>query len=248
MPLNITQYYEQVAPLADRYKMENKWVTWWGQDDQFILNAYRLYTAATKSALGFIVLGDTKIRKDPSLVQNFGLASAGGVQEKDEVALVERLQRERKILPFSPKVVGPGSILSDKNWTPLLNDSLMIGGFHTGQDFVFAEDRAQSVPNTKGNPKTWWLSVFNTYPDIIWDNTHSIPRVFCRELLGLKTFGYTPGFSNVQLGFQSGGRAGATFRAYLDSLRSYNFSQNDKNCIVGGISEFLFGDRSAIRI
>jgi hypothetical protein len=247
MPLNITQYYEQVAPLADRYKMENKWVTWWG-DDRFILNAYRLYVAATKAALGFIVLGDTKIRKDPSLVQNFGLASAGGVQEKEELALVERLQRERKLLPSSPKVVGPGSILSDKNWTPLLNDSLMMGGFHTSQDFVFAEDRASGVPNTTGDAKSWWLSIFNKYPDIIWNNQYRIPRVFARELLGLKTFGYTPVFSNSQLGFRPGAGTGATFRAYLDSLSTYNFSTNDKDRIAGGISEFLFGDRSAISI
>jgi hypothetical protein len=192
------------------------------------------------------VLGDTKIRKDPSLVQNFGLASAGGVQEKEEKDLVERLQRERKILPFSPQVVGPGSILSDKNWTPLLNDSLMIGGIHTGWDFVFAEDRASSVPNTNGDAKNWWLSVFNRYPDILWKD--GIPRVFARELLGLKTFGYTPVFSNFQLGFRPGGGAEATFRAYLDSLGSYNFSKNDKDRIVGGISEFLFGDRSTIKV
>jgi hypothetical protein len=247
MPLNINQYYEQVAPLANRYKMENKWVTWRG-DDRFILNAYRLYLAAAKAALGFIVLGDTKIRKDPSLVQNFGLASAGGVQEMEELKLVKRLQSERRLLPFSPKVVGPGSILSDRNWTPLLNDSLMMGGFHMGQDFVFAEDRAGNVPRTNGDAKTWWLSVFNRYADIIWNNEYRIPRVFARELLGLKTFGYTPVFSNFQLGFRPGQGAGATFRAYLDSLSSYNFSMNDKGRIVGGISEFLFGDRSAIAI
>lgn len=246
MVLNISQYYEQVAPLANRYKMENKWVTWWG-DDRFILNAYRLYQVATKPALGFIVLGDTKIRKDPSLVQNFGLASAGGVQEKEELALVERLQKERKLLPNSPKVVGPGSILSDKNWTPLLNDSLMLGGIHTNQDFVFAEDRANSVPITS-DPKSWWLTIFNQYPDIIWNDTFRIPRVYARELLGLKTFGYTPVFSAYQLGFRPGGGAGATFVRYLDSLATVNFSGNDKSRIVPAISEFLFGDPKAITI
>ena len=197
-----------------------------------------------------IVLGDTKIRKDPALVQNFGLASAGGVQDKEEVAMVARLNREREALygRSHVDVVGTGSILSDKNWSPLLNDSLMLGGMHTGQEFVFAEDRANTVPTAAaGTPQEWWNTVFLTFPDILWGDWGA-PRVYARELLGLKTFEYTPVFSYHQVTYTPGNNTSGTFSQYLAALKGVGFEdpKTNKQRIIRAISEWLFGDPMAL--
>ena len=66
----------------------------------------------------------------------------------EELKLVEELEKRRSAgrsapaLRDAPKVLGSGSILNDRNWTPLLNDSFILGGVHGNREFHFAEDDA----------------------------------------------------------------------------------------------------------
>lgn len=70
---------------------------------------------------------------DPALVMNFGLSSGSGLSDQDELRGVGELLAKRNQLegPRSGPtidVLGPGSILKDQNWTPLLNDTYILAG------------------------------------------------------------------------------------------------------------------------
>ncbi len=160
--------------------------------------------------------------------------------------MAQMLDEERKKLfgPGHVPVTNSGSILSDSKWSPLLNDALILGGAHAGVDFVFAEDRAHTVPQVHATPQEWWRVVFNTYPDILWEKWG--PRVFTRELVGLKMCGYQPVFSYQQLGFASRGAQPKNFSDYLKELSDINFKSGDKVTIIGHIAKFLFGSESAL--
>ena len=115
---------------------------------------WALYTASRDNALGFLLLGEVSMRSKIELVQNFGLSSASG-HEDDEPWLSPWLGSEIKnpleaqanlsnVDPatLDPKknahlagLQGPGSILSDRLWTPLMNDAWLLGGVHRQQSF-----------------------------------------------------------------------------------------------------------------
>jgi hypothetical protein len=254
----------------------------------------------TRNALQMILLGDTKIRSDKELVMSFGLASAGGVQEEKDRAMVEQIIGGRPAnAPAGPAVavVGPGSILSTKMWSPILNDALIIAGAHCRQDFLFAmnEDERRdwglhiggeeferrravfgeavarpgavlavpgglrasppapgalraSPPAPGAKMLERWAAFFRRNPRIFWERGN--PRVFVRELLGLKMFGYSPEFSDQQLGFAcaSPGLANAAgFRAYLQGLRAARFHARDRLALMRTVSEFLFRDPARLQ-
>jgi hypothetical protein len=177
-------------------------------------------------------------------------------------------------------VVGPGSILSTRMWSPILNDALIIAGAHCRQDFLFAlnEDerrdwglhigaaefdrrravfgeavqrpvvRPASPPAPGAAPRDRWAAFFRRNPRIFWDRGN--PRVFVRELLGLKLFGYSPVFSGEQLGFactNPGAANAAGFRAYLQGLRAARFHARDRVALMRAVSEFLFGDPARLQ-
>jgi hypothetical protein len=240
--------------------------------------AWRCYEGVTRNALQMILLGDTKIRSDADLVMSFGLASAGGIQEDKDRAMVEQIIAERPAnAPAGPAVavVGPGSILSTRMWSPILNDALIIAGAHTRQDFLFAlndDERRDwglhigaeeferrravfgeavkrpgvlpaSPPAPAAKMLDRWAAFFRRNPRIFWDRGN--PRVFVRELLGLKLFGYSPELSDQQLGFactNPGAANIAGFRAYLQGLRAARFHARDRLALMRSVSEFLFGD------
>src|SRR5262249_26555391 len=85
MRWTLGNFYNRLLPQANRYEQENAWFRkeWWGEPGTYILNAYWLYKCANQNELGMLLLGDTKIRKDSALLFNFGLTSAGGVQERE---------------------------------------------------------------------------------------------------------------------------------------------------------------------
>ena len=73
-------------------------------------------------------------------------------------------------------------------------------------------------------------------------------RVFARELIGLKTFGYSPVFTGQTLSFAGAGRgATATFGEYLSALSGVNFGRQDSAAINAAIGEFLFDDARFLR-
>jgi hypothetical protein len=265
---NSLDFVERVTPVANRYETENTWFKkqWWGDDNVYILNAWRLYRCARDGAMPFLLLGDTKIRKDPALVMNFGLTSAHGVQEKEELKLIEKLTGKRQELG-GPPVLGHGTILSDRNWTPLLNDSFILGGIHAAKDFHLAEEgfnryavlgreeflrrrqkfgAAAPQYTHEPDPRRRWREYLVQHPETLWQN--NLPRVFARELIGLQHFGYQPVFTMTELGFvcRNANCGNADFEQYLDALHRVNFQGNDRQAVLGLLGNYLFGDTGAL--
>jgi hypothetical protein len=267
----ITQFNDAIP--FERYVSAHAWYRWSGPLE--IVSAWRLYKRAKTPTLGFILLGDTKIRKDPTLVYAFGLLSAGGIQDKEEIAMLAALKLQAKRRHHDRPNVGEGSILSDQNWSPLLNDSLVLGGVHAYRDFHFTDDRLQTYNFAKPagvagvrqtqeliskaanarladlSKSPWevqvWRDFFHAHPTVFWDSTAKIPRVLARELIGLMTFGYEPVLSPHQLTFQprSGASVSASFGPYLQALRQSGYFAHDEKALRARISQYLFGHPEA---
>jgi len=253
MTWNIVGFTYELWPQVQRYHDENGWVTWWTQED--IWNCWRMYKTASASSLGFLLLGDTKIRKDESLLMNFGTTTAHNIQEEAERKTLERLAKERNDLSRNtqnikyPAPKGPGSILSDDKWTPMLNVSFMLGGIHSGAEFHLAEELFFSIAGTVGGTsEEKWKYFFQNNKASLWDVTHNIPRVFARECVGLKTAGYKPFFSDHSLIFRSPGPSkGLTFEKYLTAISTSGLTANDKTLAIQNVAEFLFNDQSYLK-
>jgi hypothetical protein len=275
-------YVQELKAILEMYKQDNPWAYWWHQDP--VVNAQRgwaMYEKASQNALGFLLLGDTAIRSNKALLLNFGLTSAHGVQEDRDKAMIAQIMGVRTGIATAARpateLLGPGSILSDKEWTPMLNDAFIMGGVNACQEFHLAEDgfhgfnpppkpaappplvspsqfaerRAvfgEAVKFRAPDPaKDKWKAYLQATPTVFWSG--NLPRVFAREILGLKAFGYQPVFAMQELGFvcvDRGKAMGATFTDYLNVLRAVNFKSNDKAAILGSISEYLFGARGVI--
>lgn len=276
---------KEMKGLRSEYRSDNTWVQKWRKwDDETIMDRYidaahNLYLATARNKLKLTVLGDTEIRSMPMLLKNFGLMSANGLQETEDKRMVKDLEQHRKQVGMGtkkgikgvPKVLGVGSILSDKMWTPILNDALMLGSIEGNQDFYVALNNKEqtawdvggsnekvnvrniakkfgsSASKKKDQNQAKWLSLFIRRPQMIWDGNN--PRVFARELLALKYFGYKPVYSAMGLAFSPNyfakiGRP--TFTTYTNQLRADGFFDNDKEKVMGLISEFLFEDRNAL--
>ena len=143
------------------------------------------------------------------------------------------------------QVQGPGSILNDQRWTPLVNDSFILGGVHTKQDFHWAEEEFDRF-STENAQKFLKLSCQEKWKRYILEHSNfwagGYARVFARELIGLKTFGYTAVFETVELGFTPGiCKVPMTFESYLNALKAVQFRRNDRSSINSALSELLFG-------
>jgi hypothetical protein len=266
MPWNSLQFMQQFSQCANRYESENLWFgkQAWGDQHHYTLTAWRLYQKAATNALGMLLLGSAKIRNDASLLGNFGVTSAGGLNNPEELKLVEELERRRSAgrtapaLRDAPKVLGSGSILNDKNWTPLLNDSFILGGVHGRHEFHFAEEEAGRYfdflavrDKLERNPKALnarekWMGFFRAHPEIFWAKP-GVPRILARELIGLRTFGYRPEFSEQQLSFYPDGAGNPGFTNYLNAVDAAGFRSGNPDKVLGAISEFLFDRHDAFR-
>lgn len=112
------------------------------------------------------------------------------------------------------------------------------------------------------NAKQDWLSFFRKYPQIVWAPDSPVPRVFARELLGLKRFGYKPHFHELGLFFTCDDKAaasGATFDQYQTFLAHADsgpfnhglgaggaYTALNRTRILGVIHEYLFGRGVAV--
>lgn len=290
------QFFDQLTQSAIQYDIDNQWFGFhrggpkWSKGTwiQFILAAWKLYQNASRNQLQMILLGDTKIRSDASLLFNFGLAANTNTpqEEKDKQLVSDLMYKRRKIHQGGEywdnrdkkpvEMMGPGSILSAKRWSPMLNDALMLAGILRRQEFHFALNsdegaiwqnlRAQhiggaqfqkrravfgSAVNTASQPalsseQALCLKFFHKVPRVLWENGK--PRVFVRELLGLKLFGYKPVFNFDQVSFiYSGGGKKPTFQNYLTGLREAGFNRRNRVSIMRSLSEFLFDDLNALR-
>lgn len=149
-----------VEPHWQRYWDDNAWVQSWSnwQDrdkmDQFCQAAYNLYRAAANNRLPYTLLGGTGIRMCKNLIANFGVTAASGIQEdvtRKHVRTEQRARNDGKgthtdadknIIP--PVPVTGGAILSEKKWTPLLNDALIIGAITAHKTFSLTLETAEA--------------------------------------------------------------------------------------------------------
>ncbi|HET9359533.1 MAG TPA: hypothetical protein VFO58_07280 [Vicinamibacterales bacterium] len=261
MPWNSLTFMKQLDACGNRYEAENAWYTkkQWGEQVKYMLNAWNLYRSASTNALGMLLLGDGKIRKDAALLGNFGITSVGGAWDPEEQKLVKELEAKRGQmrtapgLQDAPKVQGQGSVLSDIGWTPLMNDAYILGGTHGLHEFHLALEDAKdpNKPELKTlahdfaltretDPVKRWQSFFQSKLDMFWDPRWNSPRVLSRELIGLDMCGYEPQFSLEQLSFASRGVDNATFSDYLDALISSGYRTKDKKALMDVLSQFLF--------
>jgi hypothetical protein len=263
------------------YKTDNSWFRFESEPQAHtIYSCWLAYQKTDAPSAGMLLLGDTKIRSDHELVFNFGLSSANGVQEEETRREVEELQNRRTQVAagagpgaFGPsssssqslaqpasspssaiQVVGSGSILSTKGWTPMLNDSFIIGGVHSEHDFHLAlspdEQAIFNGLNSGLPPKDLWREFFRRNPVSFWNSQYSVPRVFAREVLGLAAFGYEPEFSKVQLSFHltnKGASDAASLDKYCEALRKAKMTPvADKAAVIQAIANFVFKDAKAL--
>ena len=284
--LNKQQYIQQIFSLRDQYRQDNAWVGNWTESwndevvmAKFINLAYNLYAGTARNALQLTVLGGTEIRLDDAYIRNFGVTAANGIQDKETERWVRTEQIMRGWRAKNPhaqatnpvntavSVMGVGSILSEKGWTPILNDSLILGAITGGQEFALGLTPAEQTDwNLMNGGKvnktavlasrfgdttallTAWKTFLNSQKRMFffpWGG----PRVFTREILGLCFFGYKPEFSWHQLGFQmgSGKRLPPDFKTYLSELRKVGFqSPSNQAKIMETISTYLFNDSKAL--
>ena len=285
------QFIDEVFKLRLIYREDNQWVGKWDEswnDDvvmtKFVKAAYALYKGTATNALKLTLLGGTEIRLDKGYVRNFGVTAANGIQDAQTALWVQQAMTWRKFMGHHNSngrynaqrplktvvpVTGVGSILSEKMWTPILNDALILGAIAGSQTFALAltaDEQAgwQRMNGDKanktavlaakfGNSKNLtdaWKNFLNAHPKMFFDDFG--PRVFTREMLGLKFFGYKPEFSWHQLGFQKGpGAKGEqpTFTNYANKLRAVHFHYPvDRAGITAELSMFLFNDRTSLTL
>lgn len=293
------------------YMTENSWFGFkLSADDpkgpkQSIAMSWLAYEKTTGATAGTLILGDTKLRTDEELVANFGLSSAGGVQEAESQQMIEDIMNRRQAIatgapspgawdpmmaatggmdqmipsPMSPMkspmssmtstasstttssrappVVGSGSILSTRGWSPMLNDSFIMGGVHSGHQFHVALNNEETglfgrTSNAGLGGRDNWRLFMRANPRMLWDSERGVPRVLMREFICLQASGYQPNFEKQELIFGSkkdGTSDKAIFRVYLKALREVGFhdAAHSKDKIVSAVAEFLFGDKEALK-
>jgi hypothetical protein len=294
------------------YMAENSWFGFkLDADDpkgpkQTIAMSWLAYEKTTGATAGALILGDTKLRSDEELVMNFGLSSAGGVQEAESQQMIEDIMNRRQAIaagapapgawnpmmaatgamdsmspgPLSPMkspmssmtstssstsstssravpVVGSGSILSTRGWSPMLNDSFIMGGVHSGHQFHVVLNNEESglfgrTSNSGLTGRDNWRLFIRANPRMLWDSERGVPRVLMREFICLQASGYQPNFERQELIFGSkkdGAADKAIFRVYLKALHEVGFhdAARSKDKIVSAVAEFLFGDKEALK-
>jgi hypothetical protein len=287
-PMTSDAFHEEAFKVFQRYSLDNAWFKWAFESKEFdmqapvsyVFAAWAGYTKAQEPSAGMLLLGDTKLRSTEVLVKNFGLSSAKGVQEEKDKAEVNKWMKWRaenaagqvwekdpvegrglvgvKGKPAVP-IIGKGSILSTRAWSPMLNDSFIMSGAHGEKEFFWAlsgvETDAFAASRSKGGtPKEMWLRFVLSSPGSIWaedakDGGTGWPRVLMRELIGLDLFGYKPEFSEHQLGFGVADKSksdGATLLDYLVGVKNLGFHENNKAKLIKRIAKFLFDDDKAL--
>ena len=219
---------------------------------------------------------DKKTRERIHRIVNKLNRSVTRLNKRDRLASVKRGVQRRdangnwgypaaREKPFKKSQFMGGAILSEKGWTPMLNDALIIGATTAGQQFALGltpDEQAKwdnrnggrvtkvSVAKSKfdlSECKAAWKAFLQDNLGMLFDDGRRNPRVLARELIGLSTFGYQPEFSWHQLGFSrknvKASRAyDPTFGRYLDALTDADFRKKDRTRILSVLGEFLFED------
>lgn len=232
------------------------------------------------------MLGGSEIRTDDTLndrgvlngyVRNFGVTAANGIQDKTTIICVRLEQERRGSWARNPDptsrnpdrspapVTGVGSILSEKGWTPILNDALILGAITAGQDFALGFQLGEqtdwnAMNGAKANKTSVlaarfgdtqalinaWKSFLNSQKRMFFEGVF---HVSSRENCWVSTSSDTSqSFHGINLAFTPvQARGCADFRTYLQKLRDVGFQEPANQAkIMETISMYLFNDRTAI--
>jgi hypothetical protein len=272
MKWTVQQFSSSANDVMHLYKAHNNWWKWMEDSSLDIFRAWKLYEQAFANPLGMLILGDAKIRGNSDLIMNFGVTNANGLSDEKELKMICDITSSRQKAAGAKvaiKVLGSGSVLNDQSWTPLLNDAFILGGVHGGHDFYWAEEdfaRYETIGegDFRKRQATFGASVGiskdakyykKRWNDYLLSRTNfwagGFVRIFARELIGLKTFGYEAVFTKQGIGFEpvKSGRQGK-FSDYVDALRRVDFhltkNEDYGTRINAALGEFLFGDPNSL--
>lgn len=154
--LTSEQFTDQLVSLSAEYRRDNLWVNNWAHWNNpnamahYIHYAYNLYAATANNRLKLTLLGSSEIRVNAMFIRNFGVTGVNGIQDSSTRNIVfDTIWKRMKLLKNHSRmatipdrsyaaVTRSGSILSEKGWTPILNDALIIGAITAGQEFAMA--------------------------------------------------------------------------------------------------------------
>jgi len=278
--LSEKQFTSQLYDLKEQYRKDNAWIgkfeTRWDDKKDSIVEliwfAYKLYRATVNHTLKLTVLGGENVRMNQHLINSFGVTGINGIQDKITKDLIQK-ELELRIKKFGQNhsfsnvdnLKKGGTILSEKGWTPILNDALIIGAITGRQQIALAlTENEQAAWDTVNGEKVtkfagiaacyddtaakeMWKDFFNSQTEMFFYKNGN-PRVFTRELLGLSFFGYKAHFTPHQLSFGlEVAKKIPDFKTYLSELHRLQFhAPTNKANVMGAISEFLFGDKKAL--
>lgn len=170
-----------------------------GTANEEMTKAWQMYTASRESSLVVLLLGKGEIRFNPNMITNFGYTSAHGAEEgrPSKLAWESTLQRKtvRQTKELHNGTLGPGSILSDRDWSPMLNDAFILGGVHGDRQFELA------LSQLGDDDIEFPAQLVDKYPELFWPEGQPYPAVLLRELIGLRAFGFTPHWGKMGLTF-----------------------------------------------
>ncbi|PVZ67730.1 hypothetical protein [Pelagibaculum spongiae] len=154
-------FNKELNIVSDKYKnLENKfsWLEKYNEED-----AYQLYKNASRSKLGFLVCGRTRINTSRDRFR-------GSSIEEIELSNLGTTNHSCEIRDPRASFSGCGSVLHyNTSWHFLLNDAWLLGGIHAQIQFHLASPR---------------------HRDNIINPSGSFLTVTGRELIGLVAFGY----------------------------------------------------------
>jgi hypothetical protein len=233
-------------------------------------DGFKLYKNTKASTLAEQLLGETAMRSNIALLNNFGAVSgSSSAIERGTVRgpvggrnvtlrtghVTESARRSRGTWTghgrsrtrqlTSTQVtthLRQGSVLNDAYWWPFKNDCWIVGGVHGLKRFHLAH--RWPVPDS-----------------LLWSDDESRARVLGRELIGLMTFGYTwvakfnsgvfdESFINL-FGFifaptDKARAQTATFKDYLDALEACNTKTKLKDLVFKTAKNYSDYDFAAV--
>jgi hypothetical protein len=182
MYTNLVEFDAAVKPLWDDIKaMKPTWYKLKSYEKE-VEDAFALYQNTRQSLLKEQLLGETKMRTDVGLMQNFGTAS-GTRTTAESGALRNEKNAKIPASDITAKVGGlmatdmlrKGSVLNDAGWWTFKNDAWLMGCAHGLKVMQLSSENLRQLSD---------LDL------LMWDGSNNRPRVLGRELVGLNAAGY----------------------------------------------------------
>jgi hypothetical protein len=164
------------------------WYTVATQDVE-IQDAWEMYLNTRESLLREQLLGETKMRTNVPLLQNFGTASGTETTAERGTLVVETKNKGKTTKTYigadritakvddteKEDMLRRGSVLNDGWWWTFKNDAWVMGCVHGLKVMQLSKEG---------------LAQLSDLDDLVWDASAKRPRVLGRELIGLHAAGY----------------------------------------------------------